>query len=160
MVSASGFLFAALTRAVQICGALEAALTLTIEFAEQRVQFGRSLSAFQAIQHLLAEMGAEAAAASAAADAAVSQVQPGQALDFRSVAAAKLRASLAASIVCEHAHQIHGAIGYTQEYLLARLTRRLWQWRDDFGGESYWAGELGREALSNAGPIWPQLTTA
>lgn len=149
---------AALTRAAQMCGALEAALTLSIEFAGQRIQFGRALSKFQAIQHLLSEMGGEVAAASAALDAAVATVRAGAPLDHQAVAVAKFRAGLAAGVVCEHAHQVHGAIGYTQEYGLARLTRRLWQWREDFGGESYWATELGRVALHNQTPLWPQLT--
>lgn len=149
---------AALTRAAQMCGALEAALSLSIAFAGQRIQFGRALSKFQAIQHLLSEMSAEVAAASAALDAAVATVQPGTPLDLQAVAVAKFRAGLAAGTVCEHAHQIHGAIGYTQEYALARLTRRLWQWREDFGGESHWATELGRVALHNQTPLWPQLT--
>lgn len=149
---------AALTRAAQMCGALEAALTLSIDFAGQRIQFGRALSKFQAIQHLLSEMSGEVAAASAALDAAVATVHPGAPLDLQAVAVAKFRAGLAVGVVCEHAHQIHGAIGYTQEYALARLTRRLWQWREDFGGESYWATELGRLALHNQTPLWPQLT--
>ena len=155
--SECGLLMAALARSAQICGALDAALTLTIGFAEQREQFGRSLSKFQAIQHLLSEMGAEAAAASAALDAAVATVAPGKALNHAAIAVAKCRASIAAGIVCEHAHQVHGAIGYTQEYELARLSRRLWRWREDFGGESYWASELGRAALSDAAPLWPKL---
>ncbi|WP_152663938.1 acyl-CoA dehydrogenase family protein [Sphingomonas sp. SRS2] len=149
---------AALTRSAQICGALEAALTLTIGFAEQRIQFGRALSKFQAIQHLLSEMGAEVAAAGAALDAAIRTLQAGAPLDRQAVAVAKIRAGLAAGIVGEHAHQIHGAIGYTEEYALARLTRRLWQWREDFGGESYWANELGRAALCDQTPLWPKLT--
>lgn len=151
---------AALARAAQICGALDAVLTLTIGFAEQRVQFGRALSKFQAIQHLLSEMGAEVAAASAALEAAITTVRAGLPIDVGAVAVAKFRAGLAAGIVCEHAHQIHGAIGYTQEYALARFTRRLWQWREDFGGESYWAGELGRSALSDHSPLWPKLSAA
>lgn len=151
---------AALTRAAQMCGALGAALTLTLDFAEQRVQFGRTLSRFQAIQHLLSEIGVEVAAASAALDAAVATIHPGAPLDRQAVAVAKFRAGLAATIVCEHTHQIHGAIGYTQEYALARLTRRLWQWREDFGGESYWADELGRAVLRDGAPLWPKLTAA
>lgn len=149
--------FAALARAAQICGALEAALDLTISFAEQRVQFGRPLSKFQAIQHLLSEMAGEAAAAIAALDAAVATVQRGGGLDRMAIAVAKYRASLAAGIVAEHAHQVHGAIGYTHEYELGRLTRRLWQWREDFGGETYWAITLGNAALAEPGPLWPQL---
>ena len=150
-------LLAALTRAAQMCGALDAALSLTIAFAAQREQFGRALSSFQAIQHLLSEMAAEVAAASAALEAAIATAHRGAPLDATAVAVAKFRAGLAAGIVCDHTHQIHGAIGYTQEYALARLTRRLWQWREDFGGESYWAEELGRAALRDRAPLWPQL---
>lgn len=154
----SGLLFAAMARAAQICGALEAVLEMTICFAGQREQFGRALSKFQAIQHLLSEMGAETAAANAALNAALATIHRGCPLDRTAIAIAKYRANMAASIVAEHAHQVHGAIGYTQEYALARFTRRLWQWRDDFGGESFWADALGRQALADAKPLWFGLT--
>ena len=162
----SGFLgldfalrFAALARAAQICGVIDAALELTIGFAEQREQFGRSISKFQAIQHLLSEMGSEAASASAALDMAVMKVRHGEAIELLAIATAKCRAGIAANIVAEHAHQVHGAIGYTEEYGLARLTRRLWQWREDFGSDSYWAIELGGAVLAANGPLWPRLTS-
>ncbi|ARR55150.1 hypothetical protein HY78_17730 [Rhizorhabdus wittichii DC-6] len=157
MASDDGLLFAALARASQIGGALEAVLAMTIAFAEQREQFGRPLSKNQAIQHLLSEMGAEAAAVAGIVDAAVMKVRRGTALDRTTIAAAKYRAGLAAGIVAEHAHQVHGAIGTTDEYGLARFTRRLWQWREDFGGEPYWAGALGRAALAGSGPLWPRI---
>src|SRR5690606_359996 len=66
---------AAITRAAQMCGAIDTVLKLTIEFAGQRTQFGRTLSKFQAIQHLLSEMGAEAAAAGAALDYAIATIR-------------------------------------------------------------------------------------
>jgi len=145
---------AALARAAQIGGALEATLDLTVGFAGDRIQFGRPLSKFQAIQHLLADMAAEVAAARAAVEAAVATAAQGTTLDQRAVAVAKFRAGLAAGIVCDHAHQIHGAIGYTEEYALARLTRRLWQWREDYGSEHYWASALGRAAPRGSVPLW------
>lgn len=157
MPSESGLLLAALARAAQISGALDTVLTSTIAFAAQREQFGRPLSRFQAIQHLLSEMGAEAAAASAIVDAAIMSVQRRTPPDLTTIAAAKFRAGQAATVLSEHAHQVHGAIGYTEEYGLARLTRRLWQWREDFGGESYWARALGETALGTSDPLWPQI---
>ena len=57
----------ALLRAVQIGGALEHALHLACEHAKQRVQFGRKIAQFQAIQQELARCGGEVAAAVAAA---------------------------------------------------------------------------------------------
>ncbi|MET0371626.1 MAG: acyl-CoA dehydrogenase family protein, partial [Sphingobium sp.] len=58
-------------RSIQIAGALERVLDLTVSFVSERVQFGRSLSKFQAVQHDLARLGGEVAAAGAAADMAV-----------------------------------------------------------------------------------------
>jgi len=43
---------------------------------------------------------------------------------------------------------VHGAIGFTHEHSLHRLTRRLWSWRDEFGNESPWSRQLGREVMS------------
>ena len=126
---------------------VEAALDLSLQFTAQREQFGRSLSKFQAIQHMLSEIAGEVSASSAALDAAVEQVGS-QGAELLSAAAAKARASEAAGIVGAHAHQVHGAIGYTQEYALARLTRRLWRWRDQHGDESHWSAVIGREILS------------
>lgn len=157
MPSESALLLAALARAVQISGALDAVLTATIAFAEQREQFGRPLSKFQAIQHLISEMGSEAAAVSAIVETAVMTVRRGVAPDFMTIASAKCRAGQAATIVSEHAHQVHGAIGYTEEYGLSRLTQRLWQWRDDFGGEAFWANALGQWALRDTIPLWLKI---
>ena len=50
-------------------------------------------------------------------------------------------------------------MGFSQEYLLQRFTRRLWSWRDDFGGETFWAQWLGqRVCAAGAAAFWPDLT--
>ncbi|MEX2520284.1 MAG: acyl-CoA dehydrogenase family protein, partial [Paracoccaceae bacterium] len=73
--------------------------------------------------------------------------------------AAKLRASEAAGMVAAIAHQTHGAIGFTQEYRLHPLTRRLWAWRDEYGSEGFWAERLGAAgAAAGADRFWPALT--
>jgi len=77
----------------------------------------------------------------------------------RSAEAAKIRAGEAAGKVAEIAHQVHGAIGFTHEHSLHRLTPRLWSWRDEFGTESHWSRELGRAVLaSGADALWPTIT--
>jgi len=64
----------ALLRAVQMSGCLVRTLELSLEYAQERVQFGRPLSKFQAIQHQLAVMAGEVAAATRAADGALEQL--------------------------------------------------------------------------------------
>src|SRR3546814_6289036 len=97
-------------------------------------------------------MGAEAAAADAIVDNAVMQVRRGSAMDASTIAAAKYRDGLAAGVVAEHAHQLHGAIGYTGEFGLARLNRRLWQGREDFG-----RGDRKRKRLNSSTQLAPRL---
>ncbi|MDR0360187.1 MAG: acyl-CoA dehydrogenase, partial [bacterium] len=75
------------------------------------------------------------------------------------VAGAKLRAGDAAGAATEIAHQVHGAIGYTDEHQLHRFTTRIWSWRDEWGSEEEWAIELGRLACGEgAEQLWPGLT--
>jgi acyl-CoA dehydrogenase len=156
-------LHAALARAVQLAGAVEAALTLVVRYAGERKQFGRPIAAFQAVQQQVAWLAGEVAAARAAADAAVQATDrdpasPGARL---AVAAAKIRTAQAAGVVAAGAHQIHGAIGMTEEHALRFTTTRLWSWREEWGSERQWAAELGRIAASHddAG-LWPLLVGA
>lgn len=152
----------AAVRSQQMAGALERILELSLDYARQRVQFGRPIAGFQAIQHSLAILAGEVAAAGAAADAAVSAIARHGIDDQRAlfaVAAAKIRAGEAAGAGAAVAHQVHGAMGFTREYSLHQSTRRLWAWRDDFGAESVWAMRLGKIATSaGARALWPSLT--
>ena len=77
---------------------------------------------------------------------------------FLEAASAKIRVGEAATEGAGIAHQVLGAIGYTQEHVLHRFTRRLWGWRDDFGSESAWAVKLGNlVAAKGADELWPML---
>ena len=146
----------ALFRAAQMAGALEEALQLAVTYAGDRVQFGRPIGKFQAIQQQLAIAAEQVAAAGVAVASAVAAAGAGD-LAF-AAASAKLRVGEAAGKVCDIVHQVHGAIGFTHEHRLHQLTRRLWSWRDEFGVESAWALELGRlMASQGADGIWPFL---
>lgn len=148
----------ALARAVQLAAALEQVLAWTVQYAEARLQFGRPLGKFQAIQMELAQMAGEVVAVSALVDAAVTALEDGQYV-VPAAAAAKVRAGAAASAVAKLAHQVHGAIGFTQEHKLHHLTGRLWAWRDEAGSEPMWAQALAGAVLAE-GPdgLWPMLT--
>ena len=143
-------------RAFQIAGALEAALDLTLEHTGTRVQFGKPLSKFQAVQHELAKLAGELACATAAADLAAEALARG---DLLGVAAGSLRAREAAGTGASIATQMHGAIGFTIEHRLQLFTTSLWTWRDEFGGQVFWAKQLGQAALAAGGTgYWPMVT--
>ena len=145
----------ALARAAQLRGAMEHVLAMSVGYAGDRVQFGRRLKRFQAIQHYLAEIAGEAAATGAAVDAAAEAGSP------FAFAAAKARASHAAGTVARLAHQVHGAIGYTAEHDLHHWTKRLWAWRDECGNEAHWWQVLGAETARGGGAaLWPAMVAA
>lgn len=149
----------ALLRSAQMVGALEAALAMSVAYANERTQFGRPIGKFQAIQHQLAAFGGEVAAAAAMLDVAGAAVAADAKHATLAVAAAKARASEAAGIGAAIAHRVHGAIGFTREYALQGLTRRLLSWRDEFGSEAYWHAHLGHDVLGpGAGPLWHRLS--
>jgi acyl-CoA dehydrogenase len=148
----------ALLRSVQMAGALQRALDHSIQYANERVQFGRPIGKFQAVQHMLAVLAGHVAASSAAADAAVaaSESQAHALL----TAVAKSRIGEAASKGTETAHQVHGAMGFTREHSLHHVTRRLWAWRDEFGNETHWQTEIGRLVARRGGDqLWSLLTS-
>ena len=149
--------FGALARASQMAGALEAALELTVRYANERAQFGRPIAKFQAIQQQVAVLAANVAAAGAACDAAIAAAEA-QWGEF-AIAAAKARINEAASVAAAIAHQVHGAMGFTAEHALHLFTTRLWSWREEFGDESFWWARLGAMAAAAGGDgLWPFVT--
>ena len=148
---------AALVRSIQICAALDRALELSIEHATSRVQFGRPLSRFQAVQTLIADLAAEAALARAATEAAlisaVSTQWSADDLEFR-VAVARSCAGHATALVVRNAHQIHGAMGTTREHRLHEFTRAALAWRSEFGSVRYWDEKATAAALGVGAGLW------
>lgn len=137
---------AATLRAAEIAGACERLLEMTIEYAGQRVQFGRPIARQQAIQHQLSIMAEQTVMARMAAEiGCVSGFPP----TLLATATAKQVASSAASQIAAIAHAVHGAIGFSEELDLQLYTRRLYEWRMADGSEGYWAGILGRERLAS-----------
>jgi acyl-CoA dehydrogenase len=149
----------ALIRTAQIAGAMDAALAQSIAYANEREQFGKPIGKFQALQQNLAVFAEEAAAVNCAAQAAFAAADKYDGAAAFEIAAAKLRANMAIGVGTATAHQVHGAIGFTREYGLNTLTRRLWSWRTEFGNDRYWSEILGRQvAGAGADAFWPNLT--
>lgn len=159
----------AAARSAQIAGALDAVLGLCLDYAGVRQQFGRPLRAFQVIQHSLAQLGAMTAAARTVSASAFLALDEGERLEADTqpmrpsglvpVAAAKVYCGEAAGAGAAIAHQIFGAIGFTQEHVLHRYTKRLWSWRDESGSDAFWARRLGeRMASAGAEGLWDEVT--
>jgi alkylation response protein AidB-like acyl-CoA dehydrogenase len=145
-----------------MAGAMGQALALSIEHVNTRQQFGRPLGKFQAVQQSLAVMACEVRAVEAAAAALAARLDAVgldvAAADFE-IAAAKLRANRAVGVVTAIAHQAHGAIGFTREYELSRVTIPLMRWRGAHGNDAYWAQLLGRQVAEFGGKgLWEALT--
>ena len=130
-----------------------------MRYANERVAFERPIGKFQAVQHNLARLAGEVAAAhDGGASAADAIAQAGRFDDamFLEAPAAKIRTAEAAAggrgdrASGLRRHRLH------QEHMLHRFTLRMLSWRDDFGNESYWAVELGKHvARRGADDFWP-----
>ena len=140
-------------RCVQTIGALDGAAELSVAHARDRVQFGRTLSKFQSVQHSLAAMAGEIERARAAATLAVAAAadhgfdSPGA--DY-AVTVAKVVLGRVVPSVATSAHQLHGAIGVTIEHQLWLSTTRAQSWIEEFGSTGHYARRLGRVALAGA----------
>jgi acyl-CoA dehydrogenase len=156
-------LMGAVARSLQIAGSLETMLDISVRYSNERVAFEKKISKFQAVQHNLARLAGETAAAMTAASSAADTIAHASKFDdavFLEATAAKIRCAEAAEKGAAIAHQVHGAIGYTLEHILHRYTMRALAWRDDFGHESYWAVELGkRVAARGADELWPLVAS-
>ena len=108
--------------AAQSVGIAQGAFELARDYAKQRVQFGKPISALQAIQFKLADMAVEIKASRLLTYNAA--WRKSENLDFGTDAAmAKLKASETANKVANQAVQIHGGYGYTREFPVERIMR-------------------------------------
>lgn len=151
----------ALARSLQTCGALNRALELSSAHVTQRVQFGRPLSKFQAVQTLIAGAANATCLAKSASDFAVEVAEvhgfSSQQARF-AIAVAKVESCRAATVVARNAHQAHGAIGFTLDHRLRHFTMRALAWRSEFGVAREWQHRLGRMLLDSPGSAWEFVT--
>lgn len=135
----------AVALAALIAGAADRAFEMTLAYANQRVQFGKPIGKFQALQQQISEMAELVFAARMASQMACRggewYAQPGLAY------LAKGRTSQGVGRIVAVAHAVHGAIGVTNEYELQLYTRRLNEWSRAGGGAGHWSRQLGQEAL-------------
>jgi alkylation response protein AidB-like acyl-CoA dehydrogenase len=118
---------ATLAASAELLGLMDCALDMTLEYLRTRVQFGKAIGSFQALQHRAVDLYIQKELSRATLGAAVAAVNdPDCAPERRTALAssAKARASQAALAICKEALQMHGAIGYTDEYDLGLYLNR------------------------------------
>jgi 3-oxochol-4-en-24-oyl-CoA dehydrogenase len=111
----------------ELLGVMDAALALTLEYLRTRVQFGKPIGSFQALQHRAVDLYIQKELTRAALLATAAALDDPRCAPERRTAAAsgvKARASQAALAICNDALQMHGAIGYTDEYDLGLYLNR------------------------------------
>jgi alkylation response protein AidB-like acyl-CoA dehydrogenase len=113
--------------AAELVGLMDRALDMTLEYLRTRKQFGKPIGSFQALQHRAVDIWIQRQLARAAVDAALaildSPVADAQART-QAASSAKARAAHAALLLCNQAVQLHGAIGYTDDYDLGIYLNR------------------------------------
>ncbi len=148
----------ALSRVALMAGAIEKMCQLTVSYTNERVQFGRPVARFQAVQQHLVWAAQDAALVRMSAEVAAREATRGDA-PFE-IAAAKLIANQAAARATKACHQAHGAMGMTQEYPLHHFSRRLWSWRKEYGSDAHWSAVLGDMATgAGADGLYPLITS-
>lgn len=117
--TAAAFDVGVLASAAQLQGLGRTLLDTTVEYAQQRKQFGKAIGSFQAVKHHLAEVAVGLEMARPLLHGAAIAVRDGLPTASRDVSAAKVACGDAAYRAARTALQVHGAIGYTQEYDLS-----------------------------------------
>ncbi len=138
---------AALGVAAQLIGLADRMLTMTVEYAKERHQFGVPIGSFQAVKHHLANVALALEFARPLVYRAAWSITHDD--DARSVhvSMAKARASKAALLAGRVALQVHGAIGYTTEYDLHLWMKRAWALAAAWGDAAWHDDRVGRAIL-------------
>ncbi len=132
-VLARAFDHGAAIAGAELAGVMERALEMTLEYLKTRVQFGKPIGAFQALQHRAVDLHIHKELAGAVLDEALAQLDrgPDPALRAQLASRIKARCADAALRITRETIQLHGAIGFTDEYdaglyLKRALTLAAW----------------------------------
>ena len=107
---------ARIAQGAELLGVARRTLEITLEYLSTRVQFGKPLGSFQALQHRVVDAYIQTELAAACMDDALGAVERGDAPLGAAASRIKARCAHAALMVTRLAIQFHGAIGYTDEH--------------------------------------------
>jgi hypothetical protein len=127
----AAFDLAVLAASAELLGAGERVLTDAVTYVKQRTQFGRAIGSYQAIKHQLANVRVALDFARPLVFGAAVDLTP------RSVSAAMIQSAEAANLAARVGLQVHGAIGYTEEYDLSLWLLRIRALQSAWGTQAY-----------------------
>jgi len=146
---------AALGTAAYLLGLTDQAFAMTLDYLRTRVQFGKVIGTFQALQHRAADLSVQIALTRASINDAARIVAGGASADERAAAVsrAKARAADVALLVTRQAIQLHGGIGFTDEHDIGLFLRRAMVLANAYGSAALHRARYSRllgSALSDA----------
>ena len=119
-------------RCAEMLGGARQVLEMTVSYAKDRTQFGHPIGSFQAIQHALADMFTDVEACSVTTYNAIWRLSAGLPAS-QEVSMAKALVSEAFKKAATSAHQIHGAVGFTEDHDLPLYFKRAKAWELSLG---------------------------
>ncbi len=129
-------------------GAMQAGLEQTAEYVRERQQFGKPLSSFQVIQHRLAEMAVACEDSLSACQLAALRSQDDPSCARQMAALARSKVGRCAREVSQAAVQLHGAMGVSEELMIASLFRKLLAFQQQHGTTAAFTAAYGRHMLA------------
>lgn len=133
---------ATVAKCVEMVGQAQQVLEMSVDYAKTRIQFGRPIGSFQAIQHHCANMAVDVEAARLMAYRAAWLISEGVPC-AREASAAKVWVNEACRRVMALGHQIHGAIGFTWDHDMQLYSRRAVAGRVSFGDSDFHRNQVG-----------------
>jgi alkylation response protein AidB-like acyl-CoA dehydrogenase len=136
---------AAVARCAEMVGSAQQVLDMTLDYAKERMAFGHAIGAFQSIQHRCADMLVDVEGSRFITYQAAWRLNEGLPA-AKEVAIAKAWVSQAFTRVVSSSHQIHGAIGFTEDHILHFYTKRAKNHEFSFGDVDFHLEQLASQS--------------
>ena len=132
-------------------GAMDKFLSMTIEYMNQRKQFGVTIATFQALRHRVADMKMQLELARSMSYYATLKLGEPEAARRQAISRAKVQLGQSLRFVGQTGVQLHGGIGVTDEYAGSHYFRRLTQMEITWGDTLTHLGEVSNRMQETAG---------
>ncbi len=132
-------------------GVMDSALAITVDYMNQRKQFGVVISSFQALRHRVADMKMQLELARSMSYYASLKLNAPAEERRAAMARAKYQLGQSMRFVGQQAVQLHGGIGVTDEYIVSHCFKKLTQLEMTFGDSLHQLGEVAVRMQDTAG---------